>query len=140
MNAVGSTITVDMGTLSAGTTGTIQLLASIDSNQTADITNTATVSAFEIETDNLNNSSSELLELVASDLSIVKSGSPDPVDAGSTLTYTKTVTKNGPDPAAGVSVVDTLPSDVTFVSGEVDGSSASVLIREQASLLRTSVP
>ena len=139
VNAVGSTITVDMGTLPAGTTGTIQLLASIDSNQTADITNTATVSAFEIETDNLNNSSSELLELVASDLSIVKSGSPDPVDAGSTLTYTMTVTNNGPDPAAGVSVVDTLPSDVTFVSGDVDGSSAGVSFDSGTGILTANI-
>ena len=65
----------------------------------------------------------------------------DPVDAGSTLTYTMTVTNNGPDPAAGVSVVDTLPSDVTFVSGDVDGSSAGVSFDSgQTSLLRTSVP
>ena len=37
-----------------------------------------------------------------------------------------TVTNNGPDGATGVSVVDTLPSDVTFVSGDVDGATGQV--------------
>lgn len=139
VNAVGSTITVDIGTLPAGTTATIQLLASIDANQTADITNTATVSAFEIEVDNANNSESEFLELVASDLSIVKVGSPDPVDAGSTLTYTMTVTNNGPDGATGVSVLDTLPGDVTFVSGDVDGASGQVTFDSLTGVLTANI-
>jgi len=126
VSAVGATITVDVGTIPAGTTATIQLLANIDANQTADITNTATATAFEIEVDNTNNSDSALLELVASDLSIVKAGAPNPVEAGALLTYTMTVTNNGPDGATGVTVVDTLPSDVTFVSGNVDGNGAQV--------------
>jgi conserved repeat domain len=32
------------------------------------------------------------------------------------MTYTLTVTNNGPDPSSGGSVVDTLPANVTFVS------------------------
>jgi hypothetical protein len=33
------------------------------------------------------------------DLSVTKTGSPDPVMTGNDLTYTVTVTNNGPDPA-----------------------------------------
>lgn len=41
---------------------------------------------------------------------------PDPVTAGNNLTYTITVTNNGPDAASSVSWSDTLPAGTTFVS------------------------
>lgn len=50
------------------------------------------------------------------DLSITKTDSPDPVTAGSSLTYTITITNNGTDTATGVMLTDTLPGSVTFVS------------------------
>src|SRR5207247_11469347 len=48
------------------------------------------------------------------DLSIVKTDSPDPVQSGQELTYTLTVTNNGPDVATDTVVTDSLPSRVTF--------------------------
>jgi uncharacterized repeat protein (TIGR01451 family) len=50
------------------------------------------------------------------DLVVTKTDSPDPVNAGSNLTYTITVTNNGPDAAASASWSDTLPAGTTFVS------------------------
>jgi uncharacterized repeat protein (TIGR01451 family) len=50
------------------------------------------------------------------DLSITKVDSPDPVVAGNNLTYTVTVTNNGPDTATSVIVTDNLPAETTFVS------------------------
>lgn len=50
------------------------------------------------------------------DLSITKTGSPDPVTVGNNLTYTITITNNGPNTATGVTLTDTLPGSVTFVS------------------------
>ena len=50
------------------------------------------------------------------DLSVTKEDSPDPVTAGTNLTYTITVANNGPDPAAAASWSDTLPAGTAFVS------------------------
>ncbi|HEV2906606.1 MAG TPA: DUF11 domain-containing protein, partial [Actinomycetota bacterium] len=50
------------------------------------------------------------------DLSIEKSDSKDPAPTGRNLTYTLTVTNNGPDAAFNVIVTDTLPPGVDFVS------------------------
>ncbi len=50
------------------------------------------------------------------ELAITKADAPDPVALGGTLTYTLTVTNNGPDPSTDSTVTDTLPAGVTFVS------------------------
>jgi uncharacterized repeat protein (TIGR01451 family) len=50
------------------------------------------------------------------DLSITKVDSVDPVRAGSDLTYTLTATNNGPNPATGVTVTDTLPAGLSAKS------------------------
>jgi len=50
------------------------------------------------------------------DLSITKSDNIDPVEVGTNLSYTITVTNNGPITTQGVVVTDTLPFDVSFVS------------------------
>ncbi len=125
-NVNGSTVEVLLGTVPAGGSATFQLLADIGANQTADITNTATVSATEVDTDPSNNSEDELLDLIESDLRIEKTDATDPVNAGNQLVYTITVTNDGPDAAAGVVVTDPLPTGVTFVSGDVDGNSSLV--------------
>jgi uncharacterized repeat protein (TIGR01451 family) len=52
----------------------------------------------------------------STDLRIAKTDSPDPVNVGSTLTYTIQVTDLGPNPATGVVVTDQLPKGVDFVS------------------------
>jgi uncharacterized repeat protein (TIGR01451 family) len=50
------------------------------------------------------------------DLSIIKTHSPPSPVVGENLTFTLTVTNHGPAAAAEVSLTDTLPDDVTFVS------------------------
>ncbi len=50
------------------------------------------------------------------DLSVSKSDAPDPIAAGSNLTYTITVQNDGPESANNVAVSDTLPAGTTFVS------------------------
>lgn len=50
------------------------------------------------------------------DLAVSKTDSPDPVDVGADITYSVTVTNNGPGVAADVTLTDPLPAGVTFVS------------------------
>jgi uncharacterized repeat protein (TIGR01451 family) len=50
------------------------------------------------------------------DLTVTKSDAPDPVMAGNNLIYMAIVTNNGPAQATGVTLTDTLPQGVTFVS------------------------
>ena len=50
------------------------------------------------------------------DLLVLKTDNPDPVVAGQDLTYTLSVTNNGPSPATNVVVTDPLPAGVSFVS------------------------
>jgi len=60
------------------------------------------------------------------DLAVFKYDNPDPVAAGSTLTYTIVVTNYGPSDAQNVVITDTLSADTTVVSASgctVNGSS-----------------
>jgi uncharacterized repeat protein (TIGR01451 family) len=56
------------------------------------------------------------------DLAIVKSAQLDPIPVDSDITYTITITNNGPHGATNVRVTDTLPEEVTFVSADPSGA------------------
>ena len=49
-------------------------------------------------------------------LALVKTDTPDPVPLGEDLTYTLSITNDGPSDATSVTVTDTLPASVEFVS------------------------
>ena len=66
-------------------------------------------------------------DLNRTDLEIVKTDLPDPVNAGDPLTYTLTVLNHGPQPARGIRIVDTLPVEASYVS---DTGAASKRRRE----------
>ena len=51
------------------------------------------------------------------DLEITKSDDPDPVVVGGQVTYTLTVTNNGPDDAADVRILDQLDPATAFIPG-----------------------
>jgi uncharacterized repeat protein (TIGR01451 family) len=57
----------------------------------------------------------------AADLSLLKTADPEPVKAGSTLTYTITLSNEGPDDAATVVLSDPLPAGLTFRSLSAPG-------------------
>ena len=59
------------------------------------------------------------LTLPSADLSITKTDWPDPVNAGDELYYTIRVDNGGPDDAPNVTVVDTLPPEVTYITDDL---------------------
>lgn len=84
------------------------------------ITNTATVSSPTPDPDNTDNSDSADVTVMAppaqADMSITRVAAPDPAVRGDNLTYTITVSNNGPDAASALSMFETLPNDTTLVS------------------------
>ncbi|MSR65316.1 MAG: DUF11 domain-containing protein [Verrucomicrobiae bacterium] len=92
-------------------------------------TNSAVVSSITADPVVSNNTAMAIttVTLLQADLAVSKTDSPDPIGVGSNLTYTITVTNRGPDTTASVTLIDTLPPGVTFVSastgcGEVGGT------------------
>ncbi len=116
-NFASPNLSVPIGTLAPGDpAATFRIGTAIDAAQTSDITNLATVTANEFETNVNDNSDDALVDLTAADLVITKTDNTDPVSAGNQLVYTITVTNQGPDAAVDVTAIDTLPTDVSFVS------------------------
>jgi uncharacterized repeat protein (TIGR01451 family) len=60
------------------------------------------------------------LTIPTADLSISKTHTPDPVIAGSQLTWHIKVTNNGPDPAPDATVTDTLPPGDTYLTNNLN--------------------
>jgi uncharacterized repeat protein (TIGR01451 family) len=82
------------------------------------ISNHATVSSDAADPNPDNNTATEPTNVVGApaDLSVTNTDSPDPVAAGSNLTYTITVSKNGPNAAQNVTMSDGVQTGTTFVS------------------------
>ena len=112
----GGTITADLGTMQPGDQVVVTIVATVNSNATDTLVNTATVSApkeinLSNNTDTVSNPLSPRI-----DLAIDKTDSRDPVEAGSTFSYTLDIVNNGPSDATGVVITDTLPATgVTYV-------------------------
>lgn len=121
-----------VGTVANGGNATLQIVASVDSLGAK--TNTAQVSAADqADSDSTPNNSvateddqdNAIVTPQQVDVAITKSASPTTVTLGGNLTYTLTVTNNGPDTATNVNVTDTLPTGVTFVSATPSQGTAS---------------
>ena len=106
-----------LGDLAVGNQVQYTISVPIDPASPGSIDNTVTVSSDSMDPVDSNNVATISTDIVAStDLSITKVDDIDPIDAGQTLTYTITVTNNGPSLASGIVVTDTLPAGVSLVS------------------------
>ncbi|MEM6795201.1 MAG: DUF11 domain-containing protein, partial [Acidobacteriota bacterium] len=113
----GGTVTCAVGGLAPAASDDVSFTVTVDPGQTAALSNTATVAADDSDPDSANDSATEGTAVgVSTDLSIAKADSVDPVSAGNDLTYTLTVTNDGPSDSTGSTVTDILPAGVTFSS------------------------
>jgi uncharacterized repeat protein (TIGR01451 family)/fimbrial isopeptide formation D2 family protein len=126
----GTAFPCDLGTLNPGDTRTIVSTFAVDAAYAgpATIVNTAAVTSTTPDS-NLSNNNAAVSTLVgdaaSADLTVVKFDSPDAAVAGTAVTYTLVVTNNGPGTAIGVSLVDTLPPNVTYVSSTASQGSCA---------------
>ncbi|RKE09798.1 putative repeat protein (TIGR01451 family) [Catellatospora citrea] len=107
-------IECDLGTIPAGDRKVVRVTVSAD--DVSQVNDVATVQSLTKDPDGSNNKATGRLDFVGSaDLSLDKTG-PARVLAGTQLTYEIKVTNGGPSTANDVSVRDTLPAGVSFVS------------------------
>lgn len=138
-------ITSSGGTCNAGTPGSVASTCTFDSMAAAAVEtmqivtrvnasvpdgtilfNNAQVSSDTADSNNANDLATTATTVNGSaDLSIDKSDSPDPVVAGSNLTYTMRVSNAGPSVATSVQVSDTLPLEVDFLSAVISHGSGT---------------
>src|SRR5262249_27226281 len=86
-------------------------------------TNTASISHSDQFDPNVGDNTASATETSQqADLQVSKTVSNPTPNVGDTITYTITLTDNGPDPATNVTVQDTLPAGVAFVSATPAGS------------------
>ncbi|MCK4911578.1 MAG: DUF11 domain-containing protein, partial [Thermodesulfovibrionales bacterium] len=86
-------------------------------------TNTAYInSSGEADGNAINNTASASLTVTSADLEVSKVVNAPAPNIGQTISYTITVTNNGPDNASEITVIDNLPADINYVSYSGDGT------------------
>jgi uncharacterized repeat protein (TIGR01451 family) len=111
----GSEVTCTFAVLAAG--ASISIAVDFTSSSAVDVNDTATVTSSTPDPNLTNNIATGRVSFFgAADLGVTKTDSPDPVVAGTVLTYTMTVTNAGPSAAPNVVVEDVLPLDVRLLS------------------------
>jgi uncharacterized repeat protein (TIGR01451 family) len=94
----------------------ITITANVAQTAPSIVTNTAVVSGGG-ETNLANDTATDVASVFSiADLSVTNNATPNPVAAGSNITYTQVVTDNGPSAADNATLVETVPANTTFVS------------------------
>jgi uncharacterized repeat protein (TIGR01451 family) len=123
-----TTVSCNIGTVNSGTANdvTVTIVATVGAGAASSITNTATVTTSTPDPVTSNNQASAQTTVTPSaDIQLTKTDSPDPVQAGSDVTYTLKIHNAGPSAATGVTVSDPLPAGLTFVSSSTTKGTCS---------------
>jgi uncharacterized repeat protein (TIGR01451 family) len=115
----GNVVTANLGKLSSGGAATVTIKVIPQPAAAGTISNTATISGQNIDSNPNNNSVTVPTTVTPSADLAVSLSAPSAILVGQNLVYTITATNNGPSAATGVVVTDQLPpipTDITFVS------------------------
>ncbi|MFN2134187.1 MAG: FG-GAP-like repeat-containing protein [Anaerolineae bacterium] len=108
-----------LGTLGDGGSGTIEVVVTVGSDVTADLTNAVTVTASTTDPDWGDNSGVLVTPVsTEADLWVQKVDGPDPAVAGERITYTISYGNDGPSDVLNVTITDDLPADAIFYSAD----------------------
>ena len=109
------TVTCNLGTEPAG--GRTTIVVTETAFEARDVNDCASASSDTPDANVANNEACDGITFVAvSDLSLTKSDSPDPLTAGTDITYALSAHNAGPSTAPSVAISDPLPSSLTVVS------------------------
>ncbi len=116
------TVTCDYGTIVEDATNQVTLVLGTTTAAVPQVSNTAEVDSDVFDPDTGNNSDTETTTVSpAADLAITKADTgSDPVAAGGDITYTLSVTNNGPSSATDVTATDVLPAGLSFDAAASD--------------------
>lgn len=118
--------TCSLGPLAAGASASVSVTVKVKPDTLGLLHNDARVTSDTFDPNLGNNLATVATSVTGSaDLAVTKVSSPSPVLAGNPLTYTITVSNNGPSTATAVRITDSLTTGTTFVSG-VDGNGSTV--------------
>ncbi|WP_461612151.1 SdrD B-like domain-containing protein [Clostridium sp. Marseille-QA1073] len=114
----------NIGTLPSGSSKTILIRGTVNSSATGCIANAANVTSTTPDPNPLNNISAICIEIEpepSADVSVEKTGSPNPVMPREVLTYVITVSNKGPSDAEDVVLTDNVPSSIMEPEFSIDG-------------------
>jgi uncharacterized repeat protein (TIGR01451 family) len=123
----GNVITFSLGPMVVGARATLS--STVQPNVAGEIYSTATASSDQPDFNPDNNSATVAIQVTpaTADLTVGIAAVPNPVLIGGTLTYTVSVTNNGPSPATSIGVTNALPLSAQIQSTTVSGGTVSTI-------------
>lgn len=117
LGATGSSVECALGTIAAGDTVSFTFTVYVDDAAGAQATNNVVVDSDSADPDPDNNIDTDVTDVsFDAELRLEKTAAPDPATPGEDVTWTLTVTNDGPSIAVNTVVTDPLPSGASFVS------------------------
>jgi len=112
----GGLVTFNLGPMNPQTTATLTVI--VQPNVVGQLFSTATVTSEQPDPNALNNSATAQTQVnpATADLAVGIAAAPSPVLIDSTLTYTVSLTNNGPNPATVIIVTNVLPASAPILS------------------------
>jgi len=104
-----------VGSLAAGQTATLNIVVTVNTTDSV-INNASVVGSDQFDPDPSNNDDGVPVNGQAADIQVIKTVDDPNATLGDVVTYTVTVTNNGPSAATNVTVTDQLPAGLDFVS------------------------